>query len=117
MTIDSPSNIPESRILKKQPKVALVLGGGAFHGAAHLGVIKGLEDAGVPIDLIVGTSAGSFVGSLYADCPHADSLKQLVETTKAKMYLTSHFSDQAKDLFPASDYKIFLANHLRVKKY
>jgi len=49
--------------------VALVLGGGAFHGMAHAGVIKVLEDAGIPIDLIVGTSAGSMVGALYADCP------------------------------------------------
>lgn len=56
----------------KQPRVALVLGGGGARGFAHLGVIKALEDAHIPIDLIVGTSAGSLVGSLYAANPQID---------------------------------------------
>lgn len=46
--------------------VGLVLGGGGARGIAHLGVISALEEAGVPIDLIGGTSIGSFVGGLYA---------------------------------------------------
>jgi len=48
------------------PKVALVLGGGAVRGFAHVGVIKVLEAQGIIPDLIVGTSAGSVVGALYA---------------------------------------------------
>lgn len=48
------------------PKVALVLGGGAVRGFAHVGVIKVLEAHGIQPDLVVGTSAGSVVGSLYA---------------------------------------------------
>lgn len=48
------------------PKIALVLGGGAAKGFAHVGVIKSLEAHGIPIDIIVGTSAGSVVGALYA---------------------------------------------------
>ncbi|NJD57215.1 MAG: patatin-like phospholipase family protein [Nitrospirae bacterium] len=47
-------------------KVALVLGGGASRGFAHIGVLKILEGSRVPVHMIVGTSAGSFVGSLYA---------------------------------------------------
>lgn len=47
-------------------KVALVLGAGASRGFAHIGVIKVLEANGVPVHMVVGTSAGSFVGSLYA---------------------------------------------------
>ncbi len=50
----------------KQAKVALVLGAGASRGFAHIGVLKVLEANRVPINMIVGTSAGSFVGSLYA---------------------------------------------------
>jgi len=50
----------------KPQKVALVLGAGASKGFAHIGVIKVLESNGIPIDMVVGTSAGSFVGSLYA---------------------------------------------------
>lgn len=48
------------------PKVALVLGGGAARGFAHVGVIKMLESQGIVPDLIVGTSAGSVAGALYA---------------------------------------------------
>jgi NTE family protein len=48
------------------PKIALVLGGGAARGIAHAGVIKALEARGIVPDIIVGTSAGSFVGALYA---------------------------------------------------
>jgi NTE family protein len=48
------------------PKIALVLGGGAAKGFAHVGVIKALEAHGIVPDMIVGTSAGSVVGALYA---------------------------------------------------
>jgi NTE family protein len=47
-------------------KIALVLGGGAARGFAHIGVIKALEAQGIVPDIIVGTSAGSVVGALYA---------------------------------------------------
>ncbi|NTW60348.1 MAG: patatin-like phospholipase family protein, partial [Nitrospirae bacterium] len=49
-----------------RPKVALVLGGGAARGFAHIGVIRALEQEKVPIDLIVGTSVGSLIGAIYA---------------------------------------------------
>lgn len=49
-----------------QIKVALVLGGGAARGFAHIGVIKALESQGIVPDMVVGTSAGSLVGVLYA---------------------------------------------------
>jgi NTE family protein len=48
------------------PKIALALGGGAARGFAHIGVIKALEAQGIVPDIVVGTSAGSVVGSLYA---------------------------------------------------
>jgi len=47
-------------------KIALALGGGAARGFAHIGVIKALEAQGISADIIVGTSAGSVVGALYA---------------------------------------------------
>lgn len=49
-----------------RPKVALVLGGGAARGFAHIGVIRALEQEKIPIDLVVGTSVGSLIGALYA---------------------------------------------------
>lgn len=84
MVVDSPDHLPVTRILDSKPDVALVLGGGAFHGMAHVGAIKVMEDAGIPIDLIVGTSAGSMVGAMYADNPHIDSLIPLAMKTTAK---------------------------------
>jgi NTE family protein len=49
-----------------KPRIALALGGGAARGFAHVGVIKALEAQGIIPDVVVGTSAGSVVGALYA---------------------------------------------------
>ena len=49
-----------------QPRVGLVLSGGGAAGLAHIGVIEALEEHGVPIDYITGTSMGALVGALYA---------------------------------------------------
>lgn len=46
--------------------VGLVLGGGGARGISHIGIIRALEEAGIPIDIVGGTSIGSFVGGLYA---------------------------------------------------
>jgi len=61
-----PKEIPPPMPPPKPAKVAVVLGAGASKGFAHVGVLKVLESQKIPIHLIVGTSAGSFVGSLYA---------------------------------------------------
>ncbi|MFA5171374.1 MAG: patatin-like phospholipase family protein [Sulfuriferula sp.] len=53
-------------VARPAPKIALVLGGGGTRGFAHIGVIKYLETQGIVPDIIVGTSAGSVVGALYA---------------------------------------------------
>jgi NTE family protein len=50
----------------KRPKIGLVLGGGGARGAAHVGVLKVLEENRIPVDFVVGTSMGSIVGGLYA---------------------------------------------------
>lgn len=50
-----------------RPKVALVLGGGAARGFAHVGVIRVLEQEQIPVDMVVGTSVGSLIGAIYAN--------------------------------------------------
>jgi NTE family protein len=67
----SPTVAPSTpAVVQTQPvvpvKIALVLGGGAARGFAHIGVIKALESQGIVPDIVVGTSAGSVVGALYA---------------------------------------------------
>lgn len=52
--------------VQRKIKIGLALGGGAARGFAHIGVIKALESQGIQADIVVGTSAGSVVGALYA---------------------------------------------------
>ncbi|MFQ5996723.1 MAG: patatin-like phospholipase family protein [Dehalococcoidales bacterium] len=67
-------------------KVGLALGGGAVRGLAHIGVLAVLEKEGIPIDLIVGTSAGAIVGSLYARERDASQIKrQLIDLAQQKL--------------------------------
>lgn len=61
---------------KRPPRIALVLGGGAARGFAHVGVIQVLEQAGIKPDLVVGTSAGSLVAALYASGKTGAQLQQ-----------------------------------------
>ncbi len=63
--------------LMPRPKVGLVLGGGGAKGAAEVGVLKVIEEAGIPIDYIAGTSIGSIVGGLYAIGYRAEQLDSL----------------------------------------
>ncbi|MDR2385420.1 MAG: patatin-like phospholipase family protein [Tannerella sp.] len=64
------------------PKVGLVLSGGGAKGAAHIGVIKALEENNIPIDYITGTSIGAIVGSLYAMGYTPDQMLELITSDK-----------------------------------
>jgi NTE family protein len=55
-------------------QVGIALGGGGAKGLAHIGVLRVLESAQVPLDLIAGTSAGSIVGALYAEGKLSDEI-------------------------------------------
>lgn len=64
----------------KPPRIGLALGGGAARGFAHIGVIQVLEENGIKVDLVAGTSAGSLVAALYASGKGGRELQQLAET-------------------------------------
>ncbi|MFH2011086.1 MAG: patatin-like phospholipase family protein [Pseudomonadota bacterium] len=64
----------------KPVKIALVLGAGASRGFAHIGVLKILEANKIPVNMIIGTSVGSFVGSLYAYGFNAFQLQKIALT-------------------------------------
>ncbi|MES2423655.1 MAG: patatin-like phospholipase family protein [Pseudomonadota bacterium] len=71
--------VPDVVLPKKPPRIGLALGGGAARGFAHIGVIQVLEEAGIKPDLVVGTSAGSLVGAIYASGKTPAQLQQVAE--------------------------------------
>ncbi len=83
---ECPDPLPSFKVPQKI-RVALVLGSGGVRGIAHVGVLEVLEDAGVPIDLIVGCSAGSIVGALYAETPSVDEIIEPVWKMRAHSIL------------------------------
>lgn len=63
----------------RPPRIGLALGGGAARGFAHIGVIQVLEEAGIKVDLVAGTSAGSLVAALYASGKNGKEMATLAE--------------------------------------
>ena len=80
MTFSIAGYSQDSTSVKSRPKVGLVLSGGGAKGAAHIGVLKYIEEAGIPIDYIAGTSMGSIVGGLYALGYTSDEILDLIST-------------------------------------
>lgn len=81
LPIETPKSPPPPVSLKRQPTVALVLGSGGARGYAHLGVLQALEEAGIRIDLLAGSSAGSLVAALYADNLSAKKTRDILMHT------------------------------------
>ena len=69
-----------AEIRKSRPTVALVLAGGGAKGASHIGVMKYLEDKGLPIDFVAGTSMGGLMGGLYAMGYSATEIDSIVRS-------------------------------------
>ena len=68
----------DTTMVNARPKVGLVLSGGGAKGAAHIGVIKYIEEIGIPIDYIAGTSMGSVVGGMYALGYSSDEILEII---------------------------------------
>lgn len=73
-------------------KVALVLSGGGSKGVAHIGVIKALEDHGIPIDYVAGTSMGAIIGGLYAAGYSPEQMTQMVNSDEFTDWVESDIS-------------------------
>jgi NTE family protein len=92
--IDAQTPLPVERVAApaasgRSPRVGLVLSGGSAKGLAHIGVLRVLEQAGVPIDVVTGTSMGSLVGGLYAIGYSPDALEAIV----TRLDWNAYFSD------------------------
>ena len=68
-------------------KVGVVLGGGGAKGAAHIGVLKYLEEMGIPVDYVAGTSMGSIIGGLYALGYSPDEMSKLIARMDWSAYI------------------------------
>lgn len=81
--VEPPSAVQLPRVIAAdRPVIGLVLGGGAARGFAHIGVIKVLEENGIRPDIVVGTSAGAFVGAFYAAGYDSAALAALADEMK-----------------------------------
>ena len=67
-------------------KVGLVLSGGGAKGMTHIGIIRALEEHGIPIDYITGTSMGAIVGSMYAMGYTPDEMEELISSPDFKRW-------------------------------
>ena len=103
-------------------KVGLVLSGGGAKGAAHIGVIKALEENGIPIDYITGTSAGAIVGSLYAMGYTPEEMVELMLSEEFSYWQTGTVENEYKYYFKRPDptpefghFSIDMTDSLQVK--
>ena len=74
-------------------RTGLVLSGGGVRGMAHIGVLKALEEHGIPIDYITGTSAGAIVGSLYAIGLSPNEIEALVLSGEFREWATGQINE------------------------
>lgn len=114
---DNPPPLPDCPVVPQPVRLALVLGGGGALGLAHVGVLEVLENEGIPIDLIVGCSAGSIVGALYADCPCAEHLKENLLHLKTNVLLDINIRQARYGLCQGRSLNKFMQQHLCAERF
>jgi len=85
---------------KKRPKVGLVFGGGGAKGAAHIGVLKYLDEIGIPVDYVAGTSMGSIIGGLYSLGYSPNEMQQMISNLDWNTYI---LDNQGRKTLSSSD--------------
>lgn len=117
--------------LAKEPTIALVLGGGSARGYSHIGLLRAFEENGIPVDLLLSTSMGSIIASLYAAGYSIENMTQVAHSLNIAMlldfplppsggladskgiaeYLDILFSRRTYDELPTSFYSIMVNLH------
>ncbi len=85
------------------PKVGLVLSGGGAKGLAHIGVLKVMEEAGVRVDYIGGTSMGAIIGALYSSGYTAHQLDSIFNETNFNILIQDELPRSAKTFYEKRD--------------
>ena len=112
-----PKPIPTYTLPKEKIEIALVLGGGGSRGIAHLGVLSVFEEEGIPIDLIVGTSAGSVVGAMYADTLTTKPIIENYRSKKRKHLLDFNVLNLRYGIYKGEAFRNFLEQSMTAKTF
>jgi NTE family protein len=86
-------------LIASSQKVGLVLSGGGAKGAAHIGVIRALEEEGIPIDYITGTSIGAIIGGLYAIGWTTEQMEEVILSAEFERWVEGEISEEYKFYF------------------
>jgi NTE family protein len=105
------------KIKNLRPRVVLVLGSGGARGFSHIGVLKVLEQNHIPVDLIVGTSAGSIVGALYADHKSAADVRTIILTAKQNEVIDFSYLNVASGPISGIGLQNFLMDNMQAKSF
>lgn len=89
---------PDSTL--QRPKVGLVFGGGGAKGAAHIGVLKYLDEIGIPVDYVTGTSMGSIIGGLYSLGYTPTEMQEMISNLNWNTYI---LDNQGRRTLSSSD--------------
>jgi NTE family protein len=90
-------------LMMSAQSVGLVLSGGGSKGLAHIGVIKALEENGIPIDYVGGTSMGAVIGSCYAMGMTTDEIIEIVSSEEFSYWMSGVLEEEYKYFFKAED--------------
>jgi len=83
---------------QKRPRIGLVLSGGGARGAAHIGVLKVLEELRVPVDIIVGTSMGAIVGGTYSSGSSVSEMEQAIRGINTNVLFQDSLARQEQSM-------------------
>lgn len=109
----------QNKETKKDLKVGLVLSGGGAKGFAHIGAIRAIEEAGVRIDYIGGTSMGSIIGALYASGYSIDAIESIIKNKEINFnnYMQDAISRKSKPFYQKENaHKYMLRLSVKDKK-
>lgn len=101
--------------VQRRPLIGVALGGGFARGLAHIGVLKVLEEEGIPIDFIAGTSVGSVIGAAYASGIGAKELEEIAALVRFKDF--SRWTFSRFGIFSNDKMALFLNKILRCKTF
>ena len=81
--------VPSDSLRRERPKVGVVLSGGGAKGSAHIGALKVLEEVGIPVDFVAGTSMGSVIGGMYCLGYTPEELDSLIRSIDWSVYMSN----------------------------